>query len=64
MIKLKILGECEMNRRSCEGCVHYKPICGKNDGIWCCHYLLDTGRQRRSNPTHCSRKSWKENFPV
>ena len=36
-----------MKRKSCEGCVHYKPLSNTNPrDNYGCHYMLDTGKSR------------------
>lgn len=34
-------------KHPCDGCIHYKFLCGTaNGGQKNCHYLLDTGKSR------------------
>lgn len=44
---------------NCEGCAHHRPLSRTYTlGIKCCHYLLDTGKQREKNGDICL--SWSE----
>ena len=46
-------------RKSCEGCTHYRMLynTGGNENTKCCHYLLDTGDRRESDPAKCDKKT-------
>lgn len=35
-------------REQCKGCIYDRLLSGSNeDGLKCCHYLLDTGHRRK-----------------
>ena len=44
-----------MNRRTCNGCVHRRPI--STNHVTACHYILDTGLPRGCPPENCTKKS-------
>jgi len=39
-------------RKSCNGCIHYRRYSLIGMG---CHYILDTGEQRRCDPAECDK---------
>lgn len=44
-------------RASCEGCRYYRMIHNTNNKkSKCCHYLLDTGFMRESDPENCNKR--------
>ena len=46
-----------MNRESCKGCVHHRPLSSDGyDLLKCCLYILDTGAPRGCPPEHCTKK--------
>ena len=50
-----------MNRESCKGCVHHRPLSSDGyDLLKCCLYILDTGAPRGCPPEHCTKKRLKK----
>lgn len=54
-----------MNRESCDGCVHYRPLYSVDKRVkykhyMCCHYILDTGEPRGCPAENCSKKNTEE----
>lgn len=45
-----------MKRKSCEGCVYYRPLNNARNGTKGCHYCLDTGKPRGCPIAGCVRK--------
>lgn len=46
-----------MVRKSCLGCVHYRPLSDIKGGVRHCHYILDTnGEPRGCDPDKCTKK--------
>lgn len=43
-----------MNRRTCNGCIHRRPI--STNHVTACHYILDTGEPRGCPPENCTKK--------
>ena len=45
-----------MKRKSCEGCVYYRPYSRSARGEWGCHYLFDTYQKRGCPVEGCTKK--------
>lgn len=45
-----------MKRKSCEGCVYYRPYSYSVRGEWGCHYLFDTDHKRGCPVEGCTKK--------
>ena len=45
-----------MKRKSCEGCVYYRPYSRSARGEWGCHYLFDTDHKRGCPVEGCTKK--------
>ena len=45
-----------MTRKSCSGCVYYRPLNNAAGGERGCHYCLDTGNPRGCSVAECIRK--------
>lgn len=45
-----------VKRKSCEGCVYYRPLNNARNGTKGCHYCLDTGKPRGCPIAGCVRK--------
>lgn len=50
------VGRRTMKRRSCEGCVYYRPYSRSARGEWGCHYLFDTDQKRGCPVEGCTKK--------
>lgn len=49
------------NRKSCQRCLHHRPISSMLPRDTVCHYLLDTGTPRGCPAEHCTH--WQEATP-
>ena len=45
-----------MKRKSCEGCVYYRPYSHSARREWGCHYLFDTDQKRGCPVEGCTKK--------
>lgn len=45
-----------MKRKSCEGCVYYRPYSHSARREWGCHYLFDTDQKRGCLVEGCTKK--------
>lgn len=45
-----------MKRKSCEGCIYYRPYSRSARGEWGCHYLFDTDQKRGCPVEACTKK--------
>nr|DAR40350.1 MAG TPA: hypothetical protein [Caudoviricetes sp.] len=45
-----------VNRKTCKGCVYYRPLATHGDKfISYCNYMLDTGQKRNCSPEQCDK---------
>ena len=42
-------------KRCYDGCKHYRPLYFNGDAERVCHYILDTGEKRNSDPATCDK---------
>lgn len=41
---------------NCVGCKYYRPLQAGSKYGNACHYLIETGKQRNSDPENCDKK--------
>lgn len=46
-----------VKRKSCEGCIYYRPYSRSARGEWGCHYLFDTDQKRGCPVEACTKKT-------